>query len=216
MEKSYKTISSIFAFILILSFFGFHKTYFGLFPEFRGTSFVVHFHVATVILWFAMLIVQPMLIRWRKTNVHKLVGKFSYFLAFLIVFGFSLILNEGQLKHKDAGLVGATMFDGLLFILFYTLGIYYRKNTAYHARFMVLSALPFLNPGLGRLIHPGISVMLELSIILMLLVIEYFNQKRYKPYVIGLASFFIMLGLIMYISQINPQIIETLWIYIWG
>ena len=216
MEKPHRKIAFLFVGILITSFLGFYKTYFGLFPGFEGTNIVVHFHVATILLWFTLLIVQPMLIWKQKMALHRKLGRFSYLLAFLIVLGFGLVMNHGQLKHKDTGLFGATIFDGLLFILFYGLAIFYKKNSAYHSRFMILSALPFINPGLGRFIGPEISLPVELLIILSLLVLEYFNQKKYKPYWIGLGAFFGALAFIVYISMLNPAVIEWAWQMIWG
>ena len=216
MEKPHRKITFLFVGILITSFLGFYKTYFGLFPEFVGTSVVVHFHVATILLWFGLLIVQPILIWKQKMALHRKLGRFSYLLALLIVLGFGLVMNHGQLKHKDTGLFGATIFDGLLFILFYGLAIFYKKNPAYHSRFMILSALPFINPGLGRFIGPEVSLPVELLIILTLLVLEYFNQKKYKPYWIGLGAFFGALAFIVYISMVNPSVIEWAWQMIWG
>lgn len=216
MEKPHRKIAFLFVGILITSFLGFYKTYFSLFPEFAGTSIVVHFHVVTILLWFGLLIVQPILIWKQKMALHRKLGRFSYLLALLIVLGFGLVMNHGQLKHKDTGLFGATIFDGLLFILFYGLAIFYKKNPAYHSRFMILSALPFINPGLGRFIGPEASLPVELLIILTLLVLEYFNQKKYKPYWIGLGAFFGVLAFIVYISMLNPSVIEWAWQMIWG
>lgn len=216
MEKSHRKIAFLFVGILITSFLGFYKTYFSLFPEFAGTTIVVHFHVVTILLWFGLLIIQPILIWKQKMALHRKLGRFSYLLAFLIVLGFGLVMNHGQLKHKDTGLFGATIFDGMLFILFYGLAIFYKKNPAYHSRFMILSALPFINPGLGRFIGPEVSLPVELLIILTLLVLEYFNQKKYKPYLIGLGAFFGALAFIVYISMLNPSVIEWAWQMIWG
>lgn len=216
MEKLHRNILWLFAGILLVSFLGFYKTYFGLFPQFAGTVMVVHFHVATILIWFGLLFIQPILIWRRNYALHKALGKFSYFLALLIVIGFGLVMNYGQLRHKDVGLVGATLFDGLMFVLFYSLGLFYRKKTAYHSRFMILSALPFINPGLGRFIGPEISLPVELLCIIALLVLERFHQKIYKPYWIGLGAFFGMLGVIIYLSVINPQILENAWQLIWG
>ncbi len=216
MEKPHRKVAFLFVGILITSFLGFYKTYFGLFPEFVGTSIVVHFHVVTILLWFGLLIVQPILIWKQKMALHRKLGRFSYLLALLIVLGFGLVMNHGQLKHKDTGLFGATIFDGLLFISFYGLAIFYKKNPAYHSRFMILSALPFINPGLGRFIGPEFSLPIELLLILTLLVLEYFNQKKYKPYWIGLGAFFGALAFIVYISMLNPAVIEWIWQMIWG
>jgi len=216
MARQFVTIVWITASLLIISFLGFYETYFGFFPRFEGTSWVVHFHVLTILCWFVMLVAQGWLAKNGRIEQHRRVGRISYVLAPLIVIGFVLITNLGQLKHKDAGLLGATIFDGGMFVLFYILAIINRKNTAFHARYMILSALPFLNPGLGRFISPAVSLPVELILILLFLLTAYFKKKPYKPYLVGLGSFFLFLGIIVYISMINPAIIETLWIAIWG
>ena len=216
MERNYRTILWVTVSLLTISFLGFYKTYFGFFPRFEGTSWVVHFHVFTILSWFAMLLAQGWLAKNGRIEQHRKIGRLSYLLAPLILIGFVLITNHGQLKNKDAGLLGATIFDGGMFVLFYVLAIINRRNTAYHARYMILTAIPFINPGLGRFISPAISLPVELVLILALLLTSYFQKKPYKPYLVGMGSFFLLLGFIVYISLINPIIIENIWNAIWG
>lgn len=216
MEKSYRRIIYLFIGIIIISFLGFYKTYFGFFPQFKGVNWVVHFHVLVIISWFALLIIQPILIRQQRVALHKRLGRLSYVIAPLIVISFVLMTNYGQLKHKDTGLFGATLFDGTFFLILYMLAIVYKKNTAFHARFMILSAIPFINPGLGRLISPAVSVPVQFLIIITLLIIEYFYNKKYKPYLIALGTYIALMGFIVYISVISPVILENCWQLIWG
>lgn len=216
MEKYYRTILFVVTGLLITSFLGFYRTYFGLFPGFDGTAWVVHFHVTTILCWFAMLLTQATLARKGRIGLHRKVGRLSYLLAPLIVLGFALVTDHGQLKHKSPDLFGAALFDGALFILFYALAIINRKNTAYHAPYMILSALPFINPGLGRFISPAASVPLEFLLILGFLLAAYFRKKPYRPYLVGLGSMVLFLGIIVYISLIDPAIIESMWMAIWG
>lgn len=216
MERHYRTILWVTISLLVISFLGFHKTYFGFFPRFEGTNWVVHFHVFTILSWFAMLVAQGWLAKNGRIELHRSVGRLSYLLAPLILIGFALITNHGQLKNKDVGLLGATIFDGGMFVLFYVLAVITRKNTAYHARYMILTAIPFINPGLGRFISPMVSLPVELALILTLFLSAYFQKNTYKPYMVGLGSFFLLLGFIVYISFVNPIIIETMWNAIWG
>jgi len=216
MKRHYQTIFWLIISLLILSFLGFNKTYFVFFPQFEDTNWVVHFHVLTILCWFGMMVAQAWLAKNGRIEQHRKIGRLSYLLAPLILIGFVLITNHGQLKNKDAGLLGATIFDGGLFVIFYVLAIINRKNTAYHARYMILTALPFINPGLGRFISPAVSLPVELVLILVLLLSAYFQKKPYKPYLVGLGSFFLLLGFIIYISLINPILIENMWNAIWG
>lgn len=216
MAMYFRVILFVVTGLLITSFFGFYNTYFGLFPGFEGTSRVVHFHVATILCWFAMLLTQATLAQKGRIELHRKIGRLSYLLAPLIVLGFALVTNYGQIRHKSPDLFGATLFDGSMFVLFYALAIINRKNTAYHARYMILSAIPFINPGLGRFIAPEVSVPVEFLLILGLLLTARFKKQPYRPYLVGLGSMVLFLGIIMYISVINPAIMESMWMAIWG
>ncbi|MBL7791094.1 MAG: hypothetical protein JNK77_02130 [Saprospiraceae bacterium] len=216
MEKYFRLIIVIVLGLIVISFLGFKKTYFGLFPHFEGTTWIVHFHVFTILCWFAMLIAQASLAKSGRIGIHRKIGRLSYLLAPLIVIGFALIANQAQLKHKAPDLFGATLFDASLFILFYSLAIINRKNTAFHARYMILSALPFINPSLGRFISPAVSLPVEFLIILTLLLTAYFNKRPYRPYLVAMGSLVLLLGIIIYISMIKPAIIESVWLAIWG
>lgn len=216
MEKHYRAIIGLVFILLIFSFLGFYKTYFGLFPGFRGTNWAVHFHVFTILCWFIMLVAQGWLAKSGRIELHRKIGRLSYLLAPLIVIGFAMVTNFGQLRHKSPDLLGAALFDGGMFVLFYVLAILNRKNTAYHARYMKLSALPFINPSLGRFISPELSLLVELLIILAFLFEGYFKKKPYRPYVVALGAYILLLGAIAYISFINPAVIESMWVVIWG
>jgi hypothetical protein len=163
-----------------------------------------------------MLVAQGWLAKSGRIEQHRSVGRLSYFLAPIIVVGFILVTNVGQLKHKDTGLFGATFFDGGLFVVLYILGIINRKNTDFHSRYMILTALPFINPGLGRFIGPEVSLPVEFLLIIAFLVTAYVKKKPYKPYLVGLGAFFLLLGFVVYISLIDPTIIESIWIAFWG
>jgi hypothetical protein len=94
MEKTYKNISLFFAAILAIVFLGFFKTYFGLFPTFNKVTTIQHLHGLLFLLWFIMLIVQPVLIKKRKYKWHRVIGKVSYFLVPLIVVSIFFIAKE--------------------------------------------------------------------------------------------------------------------------
>ncbi len=216
MRKYFLVICWLLIALLLISFLGFRKTYFNLFPAFTRTSWIIHFHVASILSWFALLFTQAFLAMNGRLELHHKIGKLSYILVPVIVTGFILVTNHGQIKHKEPGLVAATFFDGSLFVLFYLLAILNRKKTNYHAQYMILSAVPFINPGLGRFISPEVSLPIEFLLILTLLLTSYFRKKTYRPYLTALGSFIVLLLVVVYVSFINPKIIELIWTAIWG
>lgn len=187
-----------------------------MFPHFTKIAWIVHFHVFSIVCWFIMLVAQASLAKSGRIDVHRKIGRISFILVPIIVLGFILVTHQGQLKNKAPDLLGATIFDGSLFILFYALAMLNVKNTAYHAQYMILSAIPFINPGLGRFIAPEVSLPVEFLLVLILFLIAYFKKKPYRPYLVALGSFIFLLGIIVYISVIKPAIIENMWTAIWG
>src|SRR5688572_5490543 len=111
------------ALVLVLAGAAFFPTYFGRFPAFEGTSFTVHFHVATVVAWIALGIAQPILIARGRVELHRQVGRLVYALLPLIAVGFALVLREGQLRHGQSELIVATAFDAAMFFFLVTMGL---------------------------------------------------------------------------------------------
>lgn len=121
MRATYRNIAIFFLVILVFVFAAFFKTYFGLFPDFKDTTLLVHTHVAVLLLWFAMLIVQPVLIGRKQLKLHRLVGKVSYVLVPLVVISCVSMTRNQQMREKELAVLTVNIFDLSMFILFYTL-----------------------------------------------------------------------------------------------
>ena len=212
MEKVYKNSHYLFIAVLLMALVGFWKTYFGLVPAFTGVSSLMHFHALMVLAWLGILIAQPILIRAKNLEMHRLVGRVSYVVVPLLLLSIVLLMRLSIMKNTlpqaptiDLRLVGIA--DLTFFIPCYLLAIYYRKKTAYHARFMVLTVLPFINPALGRLSLPG--PLLAIAIMVGLLIYEAFNRKIFRPYLIALPAY---LGIyIFYLYIINAEDWKRFW-----
>jgi hypothetical protein len=192
MEKAYRTSSYLFIAVLLMVFAGFYKSYFGLFPRFGGITTALHVHAVTVLLWFAILIAQPFLIRGKKLELHRLIGKVSYGVVLLVVLSIVWLERLAFIRNTpvkpgatDIRLIGIA--DLTFFLSFYLLAIYYRHKISHHARYMALTVLPFINPALGRLGLPG--PILALLIFVGLMIYERFHNKIYRPYLIGLIAY---------------------------
>ncbi len=207
MERSYKHIGLLFWTVLLVVALGFWKTYFGLFPGFVGVPISWHFHAAMLLLWFAMLIAQPVLIRARRFAMHRLLGRLSFGLVPLVVLSM-LVVTRGQFV-RFAGVVSARqnladlfipLTQTLLFAAFYGLAMAHRRQPKVHLRYVVASSLVFLSPALGRLpaLWSGASFSTDSIIVsflvpdVVLLALIGFDlrggqDKHSRPYVVSLA-----------------------------
>jgi len=202
METSYRYLSFFFAAIFVMAFIGFFNSYFGLFPHFKGLPDMAHLHFIGWLLWFTLLIIQPILIRLHKVNVHRLLGKFSYFLFVYILFTVIGMIKYSYSIYKVHYLV-ATFPPGLYFSiqgavnfsLFYILAIINRKNTPYHMRYIIISSLALIPPSTGRFFQEELKLgpaggafvgLIQILIIISLMVYDRVKSKKiYKPYIIA-------------------------------
>lgn len=213
MEKEYKNIGFLFLLFIPLTFLGFYKTYFVLSPAFEGTvDAYTHIHALVASLWITLLIVQPLLIRSKNFQLHRVFGKISYFVFFALILSFI----PQMIKEYGKGLFPLNAsFDIVLLLLFYILAIKHKKEVALHMRYMIAIALIFLGPTLGRIIFfllelenlgawhiPYLAV---LAILLSLIFWDKKNNRKYQPFVVALISFTIYL-VALYTIDVNLNI----------
>lgn len=88
-----------FIFLLIMSFAGFYKTYLVKFPNFDGFTWAHHFHGIVMLIWILILIAQPIFIRTKSFDLHRIVGKASYIIFPLLIISFFLVARAGYLRN---------------------------------------------------------------------------------------------------------------------
>lgn len=208
MEKNYQNIHYLFIGILALIFAGFYKTYFGLFPHFEDLKGIYHFHALMLLSWIAMLIIQPILIREKQIKWHHFLGKLSYLIVPLMLFSIALVVQQQQVKAKNLMNMSFTLSDVSFFILMYALAIWNKKETPKHIRYMIVTVLPFINPAVGRLDSSFPASLIGLSIIIILLVIEYFHQKQYKALVVSLVAY---LAIYLFFMTLGDTGLDAIW-----
>ncbi|GLU51479.1 hypothetical protein [Dyadobacter frigoris] len=205
METAYKNIGYFFIGLLALTFAGFYITYFGQFPEFKNLTPIHHFHALIFIAWYTVLIIQPFLIRYKKFALHRLVGKFSYFLMPLVLISIFMATQtsykNGIVQHLPEKEVLAGTFMNLLslflFGLFYLLAMINRHHTPAHLRYIITSSLILIGPALGRILimffgfsfPDGVwygGMMVPALIMLALILLDIKNNRNYTPYIISL------------------------------
>ena len=152
----YPNASFWFIGLLVMLILGFWPSYFS--PSATGATFGHHFHAAAMIGWILLLIVQPWLIRTRKRDIHRLIGRFSLVWAPLVVISALYIVMENLAKlPQPFPRIGLSFFwlgltTAPLYAMLYSLAIINRKDVQLHARYMSATTLGFITPGFGRLL----------------------------------------------------------------
>jgi hypothetical protein len=140
-------------------FLGFYKPYFSQFPNFeKKITLIVHFHAACLSCWVLLLIVQPLLIRYKKLKIHRGLGKFTYFLAPVILVSIAaMIFRSISLLPKPASTqiilndIFLPVIDSILFTIFYILAVINKKDIQKHSSYMIATGLIFINPSVARI-----------------------------------------------------------------
>lgn len=200
MEKKYLNVGFVFLLLIPITFLGFYRNYFSKFSDFYDINFYIHVHAFIALSWLFLLITQPFLIRSRKYGSHRKLGKISYFIFPLLILSFiPLMIN--MYNNGDFSRLLFPLMDISLLLVFYTLAIRNRKNTAIHMRYMIAIPLVFLSPTLGRILNRLLSDpfidsghILYGSINLMILVLIFWdraNDKNYQPYMVALSGFIV-------------------------
>lgn len=219
MEKGYKNVVWIFIIITLVVFAGFSKTYFLKLGAPSQFSLVHHIHGVIMILWLALLIAQPILVSKKKIELHRKLGKLSYFLMPVLIFLMLLAYRGQYLNLETVGnphdqnlallLVPAT--DTLPFALLYLLAMVNRKQTAYHMRYIIASALVLIGPPLGRILMfttsldfmTGSLVTYAITdfILVIMMVYDRYNSKSFSvgPYFISLIILIICQTTLLYL-----------------
>ncbi len=217
MEKSYRNLAYLSTIIFIIVIIGFYRTYFGLFPAFENVGSVVHLHTGALLLWCFLTIAQPIFIRTKKIAVHRLLGKLSYLLAPIIVYT-TLALARYMFFQREGHVPMASNLKSLflpfshmfLFSLFYCLAIFYKKKAHLHMRYMIGASFVVLAPAIVRIDFSWtglefnqllFSFLFTDVLIAILLVFDWYNQKRYAPYFVALGFFILVHVSTFYVSE---------------
>lgn len=193
--------------VFIIVQIGFHATYIQYFPTFQEFTWLHHIHGALMASWVILLVLQPVLIHTRKFTAHRFVGKLSYLIAPLMVISILVIARVSY--HKWVGEYGSTevfswqsvtWMQFFLFVLFYSLAIFYKKDTFRHIRFMIGTAIIMVGPSLSRILNEYLDTSLEVDFELIplyfktglataLLAVDVIKKKDWMPYSIVFLAF---------------------------
>ena len=204
MEKSYRNLSYLFVTLLLITFIGFYKTYFGLAPYFEGLKSDFHVHALALVLWILLLITQPLLIRHKRHDLHRKVGKVSYLVMLFVIYS---IIQVAKVQYHRGVSEGMSAFDlhfGMYmsfadvvpFAILYLLSMWYSKKPKIHMRLIIACSVIFFNPAIGRIFIFYLGVPLFAGILLAyafcdlillgFLFFDWHNERDFKPFLYSL------------------------------
>ncbi len=192
-----KAIIAGMVFLFVILQIGFHPTYIQYFPSFEKFTWLHHVHGALMVSWIILLVLQPILIQKGKLKAHRFAGKLSYIIAPLMILSMFLVLRFTYHKHiletsmqEELSNQAPIIMQLFSFTILYSLAIIYRKQTYYHMRFMIGTALLMMIPIAGRIFFEyfGATVWYDLYLVvglsIILLMNDIRNKQNWKPYAI--------------------------------
>lgn len=208
MERHYRNLGY---FLLILVAFvaaGFYKPYFALIPNFDpGITPLVQVHALLLMGLVALLVAQPLLIRYKQRNLHKGLGKLTYVLMPLLVASCVGVIS----KEYDEALAQTSSIEHalrsifsdvaqlVLLVIFYVLAIVNRRNVPAHMRYMIAIALIVAPAGIARVLGYWFEVPRYASglasnavldaVLIALIVFDRRHHLNYRPYLVVLPLF---------------------------
>jgi hypothetical protein len=125
---------------------------------FAATDLYTHLHALAGSLWFVLLIAQPLSIHARRHALHRALGRCSYVIAPLFVLAGVLLSHHRLVSMSDAAFAAEgyshylPFYASVVFAVAYALGLRYRRLPRVHGRFMLCTALPLIDPVVGRVL----------------------------------------------------------------
>ena len=150
--------------IAIVVLIGFARTFFlrAMFPEaqsFAAPETIFSVHGLFFSAWIGLLVLQALLIRFRRVDLHRSFGWTGVGLASLVV----LLGTYGSLiaAARPGGFIGVPLpplqflvfpiLDMVFFAVFFALAIIWRSNPQIHKRLMVLAAVNLVEAAIIRI-----------------------------------------------------------------
>lgn len=201
MQQAYRN-TAIFIFLVLIGVqWGFYQSYTSHFPVFKNATTLIHIHGALLITWMLLLIAQPLLIHYGKAHLHRTIGKVSWVLGPLIIVSLFLIGRGGYWRgvgnipeKENLTFIVLDMRGFLSFAIFWSLAMITRKFPDSHMRYMIATGILAIGPGVSRGLgfNFGLDIgtamtitdVLDLVIVGVLLSVDLYRKKNYKPFLI--------------------------------
>jgi hypothetical protein len=176
---------------------------------------LVHLHGIVMTLWVIFFTMQVTLIRTKNVKLHITMGMIGVGLAILVFTVGMATAYDSLIVRRSAPpgiephqFYAVPFFDMILFAVFFSVAIFYRKRPAEHKSLMLLTAINFLSPAVARIPLTDQSVMDIVGFVAPILVAlaclgwhTWRNGKLNKVFAIGTFIFVISIPFRIYLSQ---------------
>ncbi len=210
MERAYRNLGYFLLALLPIFIAGFWIPYLSEIPVFDPSiTPPVHVHAVLLFAWIALLVIQPLAIRYGAFSAHRLFGRASYVVMALIVpFTLAMIWKEYHEKLSDGNsMVSALQAEFVsaaqlvVTVAMYILAIIRIQNcdVPAHMRYMISIALFLLPAGLARTLgywfdlkqvtSQTISLAVIEACLAALIAFDIRRQFNAQPYVVALLSY---------------------------
>lgn len=208
MERQYRNLGYFLLILVGLVGLGFYKPYFALIPHFDPSiTPLVQVHALLLMSFVALLVAQPLLIRYRQRLWHRRLGKATYFLMpALVVSCVGVIFkeyDEAFARSMSVSISLKSIFSDTeqltLLVFLYVLAIVNRRNIPVHMRYMIAVVLILAPAAIARVLgywldvpryQSGIATSLFLDAVLVALILfDRRNKLNYRPYMLVLPLF---------------------------
>ena len=214
VERAYRNLGYVLLTLLPIFIAGFWIPYFSEFPHFDAAiTLTVHVHAVLLFFFLALLVFQPLAIRYRAFAVHRRLGKLTNVLMpFILLFSVAMLWKEYQEHLADGASMAAARNDEFLSaVQLLLLGCLYglalssirSRNVAAHMRYMICIVLVVLPAGLARTLGYWLNfrqsssqtICLGLIDVLLLGLLAFDrrgNRPPSRPYVMTFAAYVIL------------------------
>ncbi len=188
--------------LLGVAVFGFWKPYFA---RLGSAQALTHLHAAAMLAWIGMLVAQPLLMRARRRESHRLLGRASYVVVPLIAVT-ALALAQARISAAPPQALAfqqTILYLGVsgtvMLLAVWGLGVFHRRDSALHARYMAGTALTLLDPVFARIlifwlpsVPPPLYVWVSYGVIYAILGLLIWRDRHAAR---GRSAFLVVLGL---------------------
>jgi hypothetical protein len=210
MERAYRNLGYFLLALLPIFIAGFWIPYLSEIPSFDPPiTPPVHVHAVLLFAWIALLVFQPLAIRYGAFSAHRFLGKASYVLMALIVpFTFAMIWKEYHEKLADGkSIISALQAEFVsaaqlvVTVAVYVLAIVriQKRDVPAHMRYMICIALFLLPAGLARtfgywfnfrqVTSQTISLVVIETCLAALIAFDIRRQLNARPYVVAFLAY---------------------------
>lgn len=207
MEKTHKAIAFFFVFIIALIIWELYRVYIKAHPVFTSIAIIRYFYVAMVLAWVTLSIIQLLLIKYQKDELHKKLGKISYILAPILLLSLFFIAKDNFInialiwpKKQNIAVLALSVIPFFAFATLYILAMINKKNMAYHMRYIAGSLLVLMAPAIGKAFtiyggmtfRQGFTCFMYITEIIAVLLVVYdmIKANPLKPYLVTLSVLF--------------------------